>query len=1190
MLETAWNGTMRMANCLFACVTNWQCATTTDPNSTVLYSDSGVFQTVGGGAHYLAGFSPYRSTGTTNIDSNLLSDLQQSTTYPPLLYSNTVLSWSSNMTLFPQIQRNTGPAPDPGYCYPAMDYELGVTAITNAWTMTIVPGTVIGCFGLGVNTYALGFGNGAVLQCQGAPTNLVRFVEYTAVQEQGGPGSMTAPPYMLSDYGAGPATINCRFTDFSGLARDTTEVNGYTAVFNLQDSQFHGGYIWDTSSVVNLTNCLLERVNCTLWTITNTPPGIRNNLFYWGSLWFAPQATNPIVRDCLFDHTSITGGNDAGYNAFVTGANTLSPSNATDLILSASPAYQAGPLGLYYVPTNNAVVNGDTNITADQAGLYHYTMYTNIVGGTEIKETNSWLDIGFHYIAVDSNGAPVDTDGDGAPDFLENAGGDGSLTNLYNWKNGSAGGNFLLVPSYLRCEYRQNPWGITTNYGPPRFYWIVTSPNRAEKQVGYEIIVGSSNAVANGYGDLWDSGRQYSDQTIHVPYAGPQLQSGQRLWWRVKTWDLYTGLSNWSTNGFFQVGLLSTNDWTTNTYWIGVNGYQPNNASPMYRSTNILLSKTISSATAYVSAKGVYELWANGYRIGNNLLAPEWTDYTTRIQYQTFDLTPYLTSGTTNSFNVLGAFVGEGWCYGNVVGPDYGNYYGSPNPQLALLLVITNSDLSRTTVSSDANWQCSTNGLIRFSSIYNGETDDANQDGYSTNWTTAGSTSTNFAASILTTSNVMGSQMFAQPTDPIQTVGYTNPIAMWAVGTNTTLGLTTNVYDMGQNMVGWCNLSVSNSQGAYNSGATIILRHAERLTLDSNNLGGFGSGSGNIDRANLGLAKQIDTYVLNSATNQQFHPHFTYHGFRYVEVTAPTSIAASLTKNSLLGCINRSGLAQTGSFWCGGTNASNPAANWVLAKNLINKLMTNILWSEQDNLPAGVFTSCTQRDERDGYLSDPEIVSQNACFNFDLAGLFTKWLRDIRDAQTVRMSKVGAASWAYGGYTDVAPWDNNTVLGSDVNSRLSYSDPACQAGGIIFPWRLYENYGDTRILAEHFQSMTNHIGYLASLCQANTGTWQANANIWKLSTVEACDWAAGDYFSWFARSSTNPFAWPQGHASASYVPWGTAWSGYSIDLVAAMTGVLGQLTAGTPSGRYLLVILHLLHEFSRNGTNRLYKC
>jgi len=229
--------------------------------------------------------------------------------------------------------------------------------------------------------------------------------------------------------------------------------------------------------------------------------------------------------------------------------------------------------------------------------------------------------------------------------------------------------------------------------------------------VAYQILVATSTNLLNANGsDIWSSGQIYSDKTIHVEYGGPSLASGQRLWWKVGSLDLYTGLWKWSTNAFFQMGLLDpANDWGA-AKWIGQSSsYSPNGVCPMYRKAFFQPTNQIKQATAYISAKGVYELWINGKRIGQNILAPEWTDYRTTIQYQTLDVTTNLVSaGSDGSNHVVGAIAGEGWFSGS---SQIGNLaYGNPFPQPLLRIVIVNSDNSVSNVVTDTSWNCFTDG------------------------------------------------------------------------------------------------------------------------------------------------------------------------------------------------------------------------------------------------------------------------------------------------------------------------------------------------------------------------------------------------------------------------------------------------------------------------------------------------
>src|SRR5882724_554067 len=298
---------------------------------------------------------------------------------------------------------------------------------------------------------------------------------------------------------------------------------------------------------------------------------------------------------------------------------------------------------------------------------------------------------------------------------------------------------------------------------------------------------------------------------------------------------------------------------------------------------------------------------------------------------------------------------------------------------------------------------------------------------------------------------------------------------------------------MGQNMVGWCSVSVLNTNGAGLSGYSVTLRHAEALQPDTGNYGAFGPAKANIYVANLTGAAQTETYILSSDTNQLFQPHFTYHAFRYVEIVAPQAVAAALSLSSLAGCVIRSSVPATGQIWCSDTNSCS------YVTNLLSKLMTNASRVIGGNLE-GIFSSCGGRNEREGYLYDEHITSQTACYDFDVAAFFTKTIRDIRLSQDSRQG--GPYS---GSYPILAPYVNYL--------EPPYSDPGCQSGGLVFPWRLYQNYADTRMVAEHYASAQGWFGYLAHNCTNTDGSWKTT--IWNTIQPQVDDWQEGDHFGGF---------------------------------------------------------------------------
>jgi len=385
------------------------------------------FQTGGGGHYYLANGCSFIGAGATNIDPNLLSGLRQKTTRPPIVQAGGLLT-TTNLTLSPQVQREINSI-DLGYAYDPIDYEFGAVSVTNGVTVTVAPGTVIAGFGTNGNGRSLTIANGAQFLAQGTPTQPVRVVEYSAVQEQT-PINWNMPFYsLITDdiYENGsppPAYFNCRFTDFASVAMDTPLLGMLTSSSDVRDCQFHGGY-YVAYAQCTITNCLFERVqNFIQPYFSSGRATVCNSLFYGGMFLFASAYnTNGIIVNNLFDRASVD--NDfiysGGHNASVTNSGRVNPSTPTDIILDDTD-YVLGPLGRFYYPTNGGNLSrlidaGSTN--AYYVGLYHFTVMTNMIGNQEIKETNSVVDIGFHYVAVDNNGKPTDRNSDGIADYLD---------------------------------------------------------------------------------------------------------------------------------------------------------------------------------------------------------------------------------------------------------------------------------------------------------------------------------------------------------------------------------------------------------------------------------------------------------------------------------------------------------------------------------------------------------------------------------------------------------------------------------------------------------------------------------------------------------------------------------------------------------------------------------------------------
>src|SRR6266571_3640538 len=421
-------------------------------------------------------------------------------------------------------------------------------------------------------------------------------------------------------------------------------------------------------------------------------------------------------------------------------------------------------------------------------------------------------------------------------------------------------GPSVIVASSLRCEYLVDPLAIDVL--EPRLSWIIEGNARGAKQTAYQIIVASSaNKLAASKGDLWDTGKIAKSETIQIAYAGKPLRSWQRCFWKVRVWDQHDKPSPWSKPAQWAIGLLETSDWSAQ--WIGDKLPSVENVSATTLRRQFRLPAKSQRAIVYASALGAYELHINGRRVGDQILAPEFTDYLTRTQYQAYDVTSLVEAGD----NVIGAVLGDGW-YAGGIGLARGtvkksrNIYGD-HPRLIAQLEVELANGKTERIVTNGSWRTTREGPIRASDILDGEAYDARRE--MPGWDRAGFDDKSWEPADVATD--VKTQLVAQPNEPIRVTAEITPISVSEPKPSV------YVFDMGQNMVGWCRLK---AQGA--AGTTVQLRHAEMLTDD-----------GTIYTDNLRAAKQTDTFTFRGAGVETFEPHFTYHGFRFVEVTGLAS-------------------------------------------------------------------------------------------------------------------------------------------------------------------------------------------------------------------------------------------------------------------------------------------------------------
>jgi alpha-L-rhamnosidase len=640
-----------------------------------------------------------------------------------------------------------------------------------------------------------------------------------------------------------------------------------------------------------------------------------------------------------------------------------------------------------------------------------------------------------------------------------------------------------LSTHYLRCEYLENPLGIEA--GAPRLSWILDADQRGARQAAYQILVASSPELLSAdSGDLWDSGRVASDESSQIAYGGQGLVSRERCFWKVRVWDGDGQATPWSPMAQWQMGLLAPADWSAK--WIAQNlqttktnfpliiqraiyeavstkrsvevtaaltnqieqgrlklvvnnkslgadpasnmvkhllvEYQyggqsfsrevkenqtlvlPEPPPPPYLRKSFSLGSPVQRAILYVSALGLYEVHINGHRVGDHVLAPDWTDYRKRVRYQAYDVTPWVHAGD----NAIGALLANGWFSGHIGNGAY-QYFGK-QPVFLAQLEVTGVDGHTERVITDDTWKSHASPILATDFML-GEDYDSRRE--IAGWDQAGLEDNSWMATVVR--NDPNLLLNSQVMEPVREIGELTPKKL----TQAKPGRW--VFDLGQNMVGVVRLKLS-----VPAGTKITLHHAEMLNPD-----------GTLYTDNLRGAPSVDEYTCKGGGVEVWQPHFTFHGFRYVEITG---LPGRAKKSMVTGIVIGSDNPPAGEFAC-----SNPQ---------INQLQSNIQWGQRGNY-LSVPTDCPQRDERLGWMGDAEVFIRTATYNADVAAFFTKWLVDVDDGQTPS-----------GSFGNVSP-----------NTGNEGGVPAWGDAGVICPWTIYQIYGDRRILQEHLPAMIRWVDY-----------------------------------------------------------------------------------------------------------------
>ena len=577
----------------------------------------------------------------------------------------------------------------------------------------------------------------------------------------------------------------------------------------------------------------------------------------------------------------------------------------------------------------------------------------------------------------------------------------------------------------LKCEYFTNPLGIDVPF--PRFSWQIFQQKRGAAQSAYRIFVSlSPDEAAAGRGEIWDSGVIASGQCASIEYRGLPLKSRTRYYWSVLLYDLEGYCGNLSNTAWFETALMTQEEWQG--CWIGM----PCEGPAQLIRREFTLEKEIACARVYIAGLGYYELYINGIKQGINVMDPGYTNYAKRVFYVTYDVTNALTQGE----NCIGVMLGMGW---------------HKHPECILQMYVTYTDGSEFSLCTQpVSWDMFTSP-ITYNNIYSGEHYDyrfevenwcrVNPDIIKEHPRKGWEVYANFMpwpghdenpeyADTLHKSyycleaEAPGGRLEAQPIEPIRVVRRLKAKKI----TSPKEGI--YVVDFGQNIAGWASMRINGEKDQF-----VEIGYSEILHEDGTINQDYLKAAENYGSS---IAMQTDVYRLKGGF-QAFEAHFTYHGFRYIQVTG---LRQEPDMEMFEACVVRSDVDKIGRFECG--------------NELINRIQENILWGEQTNLHS-IPTDCPQRDERMGWLNDMTARYEEAVYNFNMVHIYEKWAQDITDAQEP----------VSGAIPDTAP----------LKRGQRPADP-CVASYLLVSKAIYDHYANKRSMLRQYDGMKKWTNFL----------------------------------------------------------------------------------------------------------------
>ena len=606
-----------------------------------------------------------------------------------------------------------------------------------------------------------------------------------------------------------------------------------------------------------------------------------------------------------------------------------------------------------------------------------------------------------------------------------------------------------LQPLKLTCEYTENPLGIDTK--TPRFSWTLAGSERNQWQSAYGIIVSDNlKDISNATGNAWTSGKINAEQNIQVEYAGKPLASSTRYYWRVKVYNQQGIASGWSNVNWFETAMLSATDWKAQ--WINDGSNNPARDEDYYKADRMPLlrksftaGKKIASARLYISGVGYYEAYLNAKKIGDNMLDPGFTTYRKQAMYVVHDITDLVKKGS----NTMGIMLGSGWWnplpFKFFARWDLRNYQQTGRPCAKAEIHLRYADGTQETIATDGSWQAAP-GPITQNNVYIGEHYDAGLE--QKNWSSGNEDKTAWKNAVV----VAGPEglLTAQMQPPIRVTRRVTPVSIKQFSPGVFIA------DMGQNFAGSAHIKV---KGA--AGTKIVLRYGETL-FDNGSVNLMTTAATQIKKGGIKAPPgapeslwQEDNYTLKGMGTEEWHPRFTFHGFRYIEITG---WPGTPTVNDIEGLRMNSDVAGNGSFACSDTafNRLHDAVQWTFLSNIFS-----------------VQSDCPGR-EKMGYGADIAVTANAYMYNYNMANFYTKTVRDFANEQQ-----------ADGGITEIAPF-------TGIADRGYGGDAGPLGWEIAFPYvqkQLYDMYGDKRIIENNYEAFKRQMNFLESKAKENIFFW-----------------------------------------------------------------------------------------------------